>query len=191
MKKRLFLILSLMVALAITAISFANTSTTTSVDVSVGASNFFNVKAAKYGDPTPANNVAGKHGRVPNWSPVQGTSGSLTQSGDLFVLEPGTYNGDGWVYLYLNNADKLSKAYSYLNMNIKVYEKVSGATDWTGATALSDVNAYLTLTNGYVAFKIKATPGSSYSVSLDGASFYTINTSVTDNLKPSFYIEVK
>jgi hypothetical protein len=190
MKKRLFLILSLLVALAVTAISFANTSTTTSVDVSVGTSSFFNVKAAKYGETDPADNVAGKHNRAPNWSPVQGTSGSLTQSGDLFVLEPGTYNGDGWVYLYLNNADKLSKAYSYLNMNIKVYEKTSAGT-WAAATEVTGTSSYLTLTNGYVAFKITATPGSTYSVSLDGASFYTINTSDTNNLKPSFYIEVK
>jgi hypothetical protein len=182
MKKRLFLILCLLVAFAITAISFASRSATTnSVSVST-STNSLGVAAVDL--PT----IRGKHNALPSWTPTEGTAGTISTKGDLFVITADSA-ADIWVTLYLNNGDKLSKAYTYLNMNIEAYY-TTDTTNWA-TTTKKDIDSYLTLTNGYVSFKLSGhAAGGQYSIGIDGGTFFTIDTGTPANLKPSFYVEV-
>jgi len=86
--------------------------------------------------------------------------------------------------LYLTNAGEVADAYSYINMQIHVYSYTEG----TGH-ADADVDYYLTISNGYVSFILPPIAGDGYVITIDGGSWYCIDSSGT--LSPTFYIDVK
>jgi hypothetical protein len=179
-KRQVFFILSLIIAIAGTAVSYATTSETTGITVLAGSSS--SVLAASHNETTPDIADGNNYGDNPSWSPVANSTGSIG-AGDLYIINLPT-GEDRRLTLYLNNPEKLSKAYSYLNMNITVYEANDNAnpTSW-----LNPKNAYLSLTNGYISFDL--TGGKKYSISVDGGSFYCMTTDET--LAPSFFAELR
>jgi hypothetical protein len=157
MKKRLFLIVGVLIAFSIFAITFATTSQSTNVSITAGSG------------PVTVTEAVYK----PSWSPAKNTLGT-TGSGDLFTLTKNTTE-DIWVTLYLTNSADLSKAYSYLNLNVTTPEG----------------SKVLTLTNGYISFKFTGAANSSTAISLNSGSYYSIETSNVVYLSPAFYIEAR
>lgn len=175
MKRKLFLVVGIMLALGITSVSYAATSAST--NVTVQTSDFATVSQADGTD------VVGSYGQQPVLS-AEGSSGTI-DSGDLYVVTPqGTGTGDIYGTLYLSNAAALTDSFSYLNFNVQVYGFPEGGTDWevVGDPLL------LSLTNGYVNFTLTG-DYSKYSVGVESGGFYLLNTStVTD---PEFFVEIK
>jgi hypothetical protein len=156
MKRKLFLMLGILIVFTITAITFANTSQSTTVSITAGS-----------GPITVTESVY-----APSWSPAENALGT-TGSGDLFTLTKNTAE-DIWVTLYLTNAADLSKAYSYLNLDITTPEG----------------SEILTLTNGYVTFKFTGAASSSTTISLASGSYYSIETTNV-SLSPTFFLEAR
>jgi hypothetical protein len=172
-KRQVFFILSLIIAVAATAVSYATTSGSTSINVGNGSSS-----------PRVTTTVTeGVYNDNPSWSPVANSTGSITP-GNLYIVNL-TGQDDRRLTLYLNNPEKLSKAYSYLNMNITVYK--SNGADPTVWTSIDD--AFLTLINGYISFDLEGEY--EYSISIDGGSYYTMTTAVPGNLSPDFFAELR
>jgi hypothetical protein len=157
MKRKLFLMLGILIVFTMTAITFATTSQSTTVSITSGSGPITVTQATT---------------NTPSWSPAENTLGS-TGSGDLFTLTKNTAE-DIWVTLYLTNATDLSKAYSYLNLDITTPEG----------------SKVLTLTNGYVTFKFTGAASSSTTISLASGGYYCIET--TDvALSPAFFLEAR
>jgi hypothetical protein len=183
--KKIYLIIALLVALVVSATTFAMTATSATVTTSVSAGGFANVTTSL---PTGWTAPSG-YGSAPTWSPIAGTTGSVTK-GSLYYIDPQQYTGDLLVTLYLNNPADLTKAYSYLNMAIMAQSSANG-TSWSAVTSFQtngNYNYYLTLTNGYVSFVLPG--GSKYLISIDNGAYYCVSTS-NGSLSPSFYIDVR
>jgi hypothetical protein len=184
-RRQVFFILALIIATAATAVSYATTSGTTTLAVTGSTS------SASVTPATAGTIVNGKNsGTNPAWSPVANSTGSIT-AGDLYIVDLSDFGSaeDKRLTLYLNNPDLLSEAYSYLNMNITVYEADNAAapTAWPAST-ITPNNAYLTLTNGYISFDLEG--GKKYSISVDNGSFFCMTTTGV-TLAPSFFAELR
>ncbi len=183
--KKLYLVLALLVALGVTAVSFAATAPSASVTTTVSGGNFVSVTST-----IPAAWTAPSgYGSAPAWMPIAGTTGSITK-GSIYWIDPKDYTGDLLVTLYLNNPADLTKAYSYLNMAVMVLGSSNGTT-WSEASGFKtsgNYSNYLTLTNGYVSFVLPG--GSKYLIAIDGGPYYCVSTT-GGSLSPSFYIDIR
>jgi len=119
-KRKLYLILALLVALAVTGGTFAYTQvsstvapTTSFAGVAGGFATISTDEPISGGDYATGN-------ATPTWSPVVDVADAIT-AGDLYYIDVGTYTGDILVTLYLDNPNTLAKCYSYINMAICVY----------------------------------------------------------------------
>ncbi len=178
MKKKLYLVLALLVALAVTSSTFAVTQTTATATPTVTAGTFIDVTASS-SKPSGFGVAPTNYGSVPSWQPLEGASGDIT-AGSIYWMDPGDYAGDIWVTIYLNNAVNLRSAYSYLNMAIIAHhtDNISSTTasDWSLCSGFgSDGNwtYYLTLTNGYVSFVLSADDG--YHIGIADGAWYCID----------------
>ncbi len=189
MKKKLYLVLALLVALAATCGTFAFTATSGSVSssVSTSSSTFASISTSK---PSAGFPSADKYSSTPSWTPVVNTAGSIT-AGHLYYIDPNSYTGDLLVMLYLTNVGDLAKGYSYLNLGVNVYK--AGSETWTEETTVTgtapNLNFYLTQSNGYVSFILPA--GSTKCViTIDNGAYYCIN-GASSYLTPQFYLDVR
>jgi hypothetical protein len=178
MTRRIYLIIALVVALVVAGGTFAYTQTSSSVTASVSSNSFATVTAASGGE------AWAKHDGVPSWTPLEGSAGSVT-AGDLYYIDPGDYAGDLLIMLYITNAGDLSSAYSYLNLEVQVWDYDADPEGWTSES----VDYFLTLSNGYVAFILSAPGGDGYVVTIDDGSWYCIDG--TGTLAPTFFIDVR
>ncbi|MDC3414895.1 hypothetical protein NC797_16535 [Aquibacillus sp. 3ASR75-11] len=177
MRKKVFLMLGVLLALAVTSVSYAATNAAKSVTVNSG----------QFATVTAASGTDGPTGIVdfPNWKPAKGVSGTTGKS-DLYIIDPNSYTGDVYGTLYLGNAGDLAKNYSFLNLNVKIYGKSDSATSWTEVET-----TVLSLANGFITFTLSG-GFDSYAVSISSGSYYAISTDATDgSLSPDFYVEIK
>ena len=168
MKRKLYLGIALLVALAVTAASFAYTQSSGTVTASVSSSSAFI-------------DVEGWTGGKPSWTPVSETAGSIIAGGLYTITVPSTYSGGLLGMLYVTNPADLVQAYSYLNLGVEVYKE--GTSE--------DVDRYLTLRNGYVPFTLTVSAGEVYTIGIEAGSWYCFDTSDSDNLSPSFYLDMR
>lgn len=209
MRKRLYLVIALLVALAVTAGTFAYTQTSattgpTIIKAGVGGA-FATVSTTEPIDGSTY--VTGN--ASPSWSPSVDAAGSITE-GDLYYIDVGTYTGDILVTIYLNNPAALLKNYSFLNMAIcaygAIYNETTSTWSWEGSPISQFMNGgyncYLTLTNGYVSFILKASEttaasvadstNSYFAITIEGGSYYCISTTAEGgSLSPDFYIDIR
>ncbi|HAU32176.1 MAG TPA: hypothetical protein DCW46_07970 [Desulfotomaculum sp.] len=174
-KRKIYLLVALILAAAITGGVFASTQISATTEVTVSSGNVFDVSATLDGAKYTSN---------PSWTPFKNTAGSIT-AGGLYVIDPKDYTGKMLVTIYLNNPKELMGCYSYLNMGLNAYGKTG--ENWN-ADAVGDP-VYLTLTNGYVSFILDS---GTYEITIDEGSWYCINTEDAErSLKPKLYIDVK
>lgn len=186
-KSKALILLAIVVVFASTSTAFAFNSNSASVNVKSSSSGVADVHSQS-GTYNPT--YRGKYNQSANWSVVVGQTGSVSgdgQPGDLYnVTTPG--NPDNLrMTLYLNNPAKLSNDYSYLNLNVSVYEKNTSAT---GNYTLRKSKT-LALTDGYVTFNVNQTTSGTYSISISGGSFYADSNSPNGTLSPSYYLKVR
>ena len=197
MNKRIIFAVVLVLLLAATTITFARNTVTATVSISASGETSGEVATTIVASAADADTslkystgTAGSYVQnMPNWSPVIDEAGSITP-GDVFLVDCGNYTGDVQVTLYLTNPNKLTKDYTFLNMQVNVWKDVTGV--WT-QSALADGSAigtvYLTIHDGFVSFIL--TSHTKYCVSVDGGTYYCIDTdTVNGSLSPDFYIEV-
>lgn len=179
MRKKSFLLLALLVALAATGGTFAYTETSESVSTTVTAGTFASVTAASGGE------AWAKHDGLPEWTPIERTAGSVT-AGDLYyILNPTGYTGRLLVMLYLTNVGELADSYTYMNLQVQAYDYDGTASTWTSES----LDVYLTISSGYITFILSQATGDGYIITVDGGSWYCFDAD-GGILSPSFYIEV-
>ncbi len=122
---------------------------------------------------------------APTWTTFARAKGGVTTPGDLFYIDATEYTGDIVVNLYLTNAYELSKSYSYLTLEVGIYVE-GNASEWEKA---STPDTFITLENGKVSFTLAGY--AKYKVTIDGGSFYSINTNVNGgSISPQFHLTV-
>ncbi len=202
MKKKLYLLITLLVALAVAGGSFAYTATAETATVTI---NSIGVSGA-FANVTTVTPITGSYasGSAPSWSPSVNSAGSVT-AGDIYYVDLGTYTGDIIVTLYINNPAALAKYYSYINLPIVVYKGVytagtPGTWAWNptpvNGKSVNNFTSYLGISTGYVSF-IVANPGVAdshvyFAIAVGGGSYYCTSTSATGgSLSPQFFLDVK
>lgn len=199
MTKNALAVFAFLTVAALTSISFAQSSGTTSISVGT-----LGTSTGGFASVTSAG-TSGQWGQAPAWSPTVGAAGQIPDSsvgneaGDLYIIDTGSYPGDILVTLYVNNPAELAQAYTYLNLAIVVYEwdstLNSGVGGWKPTPVAgkvgSDYDTYATLTNGYVSMALaRSANGGKYSMGIDSASFYAISNSAS-SLSPKFFVDVR
>lgn len=190
---------------AATGFAFLSTNGATSTQITaagVGSNyEFAGVYTSNSGLPTTVSNwVYGGNGfQTASWTPTVGQVGSVTQGGDLAMIDATGTTGNVLVTLVLSNAASLDNDYSYLNLPIGVSKCTSPSgttcswgvitTDANGDTIGNGGVSYLTLTNGELTFLL---PGNAYyELTIPtGGSFYTISSNSSD-LSPSYLINIQ
>jgi hypothetical protein len=196
MKKTLVFVITLVLLLAATAITFAQTTAVASVAISAGSTTggAASIKTLDdVGDTTKLCYSTGSEAPyshvAPDWSPIVERPGSIS-AGDVYYVDTTSYTGDVMVTMYLTNASALSLDYSYLDMQVNVWEN-SGGT-WNQATEADDSvigTVFLTIPNGSASFILHG--NTTYCVTIDGGSFYCIDTDAANgSLSPDFYLDV-
>ncbi len=177
MKRKLLLLAVILAVLAIAGGTFAYTATSASLSTSVTSSAFVAVQSWN------GTMTWGKYDALPTWTPLVGSAGAV-DAGDLYYIEnPGSgYTGNLLVTLYLTNPGDLADSYSYMNFEVQAYDY--NGTTWTS----KDIDAFLTMSNGYVSFVLPPATGTGWVITIDGGSWYCIGTS---HLDPTFFLEVK
>lgn len=208
MRKKLYLVIALLVALAVTVgtFTYTQTSATTGPTISqAGVSGTGAFATVSTIEPLIFDSTYATTYESPSWSPSVDAAGSIT-AGDIYYIDVGTYTGDILVTIYLNNPAALLKDYSFLNMAIGAYgagydSQASPTWTWNGSPITQFMtgiyyNYYLTLTNGYVSFILKASDtatdgtNSYFAITIEGGSYYCISTTAGD-LSPDFYIDIR
>jgi len=156
------------------------------------------------GTPTSADpTVATIH--TPSWAPTANSAGSVSQGGDIAIIDASQTTGPVVVNLYVTNLAALQQDYSSFAFPINVYETVGasgsgGTSTWAASSSVvtqSPFSSYLTDTSGVISFSLPA--GKYYDITMEGGdsasgvgggSFYCISTSTTGGaaLAPSFFI---
>lgn len=207
--KKLIAIVAVAILVAVSAVTFASTSGTSSVSISAGgvSGDLASVTAAgsatsflKYGTYTAGSTT--KY-RNPAWSPVANSAGSISTTGDLYSVDTTGNTGNVLVTIYLDNPNALAKNYTYLNLKVNIWKKgasyvaptvgSAGTNGWeqatlSGGTAIGTV--YLTMSNGYTSFILAG--DAEYDITVDGGSYFCISTDTSGggSLSPSFYVTV-
>jgi hypothetical protein len=189
MKRKLYLIAALALTVIIASASFAytQTSASTSLSISAGSTALASITMAK---PATGFPTADKYAGTPTWTPISDVAGNVT-AGHMYYIDPGTYTGELWVTMYLTNVGDLAKNYSYLNLGVNFY--TTDGTAWAEETAVTgtapNLNYYLTLSNGFVSFRLPA--GSTKGVlTIDNGDWYCTSTT-GGSLSPRFYLDIK
>lgn len=146
---------------------------------------------------------------APGWTPTVNATGSVTYAGDVAMVDAGKGSGGVLVTVALTNTAALSAGYSYLNLPLAVQawngtawvsaKDASGAyIGYSSAGGADNGVQYLGLTTGYLTFDLPASGNSNsvyssttspayYEVIIpQGGSFYTISSSSSSDLAPSF-----
>lgn len=137
---------------------------------------------------------------APGWTPTVNATGSVTGAGDVAMVDAGKGSGGVLVTVALTNTAALSAGYSYLNLPIAVQawngtawvsaKDTSGAYIGYSSTSSENGVQYLGLTTGYLTFDLPAsgttTPAYYEVIVPQGGSFYTISSSPSSDLAPSF-----
>jgi hypothetical protein len=196
MKKKIIFAVALLLLLASTAIAFAQTTATATVAISAGSNSggASSIKtlndvggsiALKYstGTEAPFTHVA------PDWEPIVEQPGAIS-AGDVFYIDCTSYTGDVLVTLHLTNASELSRDYSYLDMQVNVWEGTSEAWDQATEADNSTIGTvYLTIINGETTFILHG--DTEYCISIDGGTYYCIDTDAAGgSTSPDFYLDV-
>jgi hypothetical protein len=196
MKRTLFFGIALILLFAATAITFAQTTATTSIAISAGSTSggASSIKTLDdIGDTIKLRYSSGSEAPythvAPDWTPIVERPGSIT-AGDVYYIDSTSYTGDVMVTLYLTNASALSCDYSYLDMQVNVWEDSNGTCD---QAVLADGSAigtvFLTIPNGSTSFILHG--NTTYCVTIDGGSYYCIDTDAAGgSLSPNFYLDV-
>lgn len=201
MKKKLYLLIALLVALAVAGGSFAYTATSGTAPVTIDA---IGVSGAFSNVTTTAPTFGNASGHnSPSWSPSASSAGSVT-AGDIYYIDLGTYTGDILVTLYINNPTALAKMYSYINLAIVAYGTTSNNTAWASAPISQFKSGdyfttYLGISTGYVSFILKNSDSTTeatsvhryFAIAVGGGSYYCISTTASGSLEPQFFIDVK
>jgi hypothetical protein len=214
-RRRRFLIVSI-AALAVLAaalgVSFTADSGSTTVSVSAGTTNpLVFPGGVTLGDGKKFKVANATTVTAPSWSPVAGTSGSVTTKGDLAFIDGRTTSAGGatrlTITVYVTNLPALQKTYGSFAFPVRLYSGTytGSATTWTSTPLASSDTTYLTNTGGFLSFSVATAAsggaGSAIGVQLggdgagDGGSFYTICTDIAPSgvcdggsLSPSFFI---
>ena len=151
-RKGLFLIGTILLALAITGGIFAYGATTTTVSLTLTQqADFVSVAAA---------------GVPPTWNVFGSYKGKVT-TGDLFTVTPdANWTGDMAVLLTLTNAHDLVETYRILVLEIEIYDS-AGVPVQVGTTE------YLTLGKGDIDIQFTQTADPPYDVRLTGGFYIT------------------
>jgi hypothetical protein len=198
MKKKLIFGIALMLLLAGVGITYATSSASASVTITAGGVG--GVKADVDNIAAVADTIKLKHSTgadapythvAPDWSPVENEAGTVT-AGDLYYVDCVGYTGDIQVTVYLTNPGALLKDYTYLNMQINVWEGDSPGP-WAQAT-LADGSAigtqFITPLNGYYTFLLSG--NTHYVISIDDGSFLCKDIDADGgDLSPDFYIDIR
>ena len=196
-RKGLVAVGALLLALAVSGVSFAytqTTATTTTTITAIGVSGAFV-------DVTTANKTSLKYDQGPSWNIVEDVASStLANPGSIYGLDVGPaaspYTGDLRITIYLNNPDTLNSYYTYINLGINAYPAESGSDNWSSTEEFTGGDFILTLTNGYVSFVLPynstvANDGYEWSIVIDSILYYcTDGTNAAAN-PPAFYIDVR
>jgi hypothetical protein len=210
--RRRFLIVSV-AALAVLAValgvSFTADTGTSSVTVSAGGGGgelVYERSGSAVTFPSGGGTVTFKAattttGQAPSWSPVAGSAGSVTQAGDIAVIDGRASSAGGALSvnltLYITNLAPLQKMYGSYAFPIKIYESTQSSADFSGWSASpmsfgGQSLFYMTNTTGYLSFTLPThgTHHKYYAVELEtGGSYYTVSTTAPGGeLGPSFFI---
>ncbi len=165
-KKKLYMVIALLIALVVTGGTFAYAATVvanTDLGTLTKVSSAFAAVTAVTDNMTWTDNV------------TQDTVGSVGTSELFDVARNSDFTGDMQVTVYLTNSDKLVQAYQHLNMVI----------DATNATPSSSL---LTLANSKVTFLIS---GTSSDIDLNGGTWQThISYGAGAEVGPDMWAEV-
>ena len=163
-----------------------------------------------------------KIGSTPSWSPIANSVGAVPSTSAINGLTGSLYGitvpdtGRYMVTIFFTNPDKLSEAYSYLNLNITIYKvTIANDTGWyvgdykASETAQSDskllwpaeckvATQYITLSSARVILYVSGSTtvssgiesGYKYIVAVPEGVFYCTTTDGV-TLSPSFYILVE
>ncbi len=174
MKKKLYWVIALVVALTVSGGVYAYTTATGTIGITEPTGDI-----ATW-EPAPGQ---------PNWSAVlpPPTKGDVP-TGDLFIVTvPLAYTGDLVVKVYLVNTGALIKAYDHLNIKLTL----------EGSVEASQTPNYqlLTLQNGEVAFNLENLAGGSHTLSVIGGGYSLISDDPLQwgegwSITPEFYCEV-
>jgi len=167
MRKKLYLVIALLVALAVTGGTFAYTQVSSTV---APTTSFAGVEGGfatiSTTEPISGGNYATGNAN-PTWSPVVDVADAIT-AGDLYYIDVGTYTGDILVTLYLDNPNTLAKCYSYINMAICVYGVTyddSAADGFTITGVAAGVTGTITCSAGSASIEITTNTSGLTSVS--------------------------
>ncbi len=170
--RRVVLLSTILGALALvvgTGVSFTATNDTSTVAISAGginsggvtdfASVSFSANAVITG-VRPVEATTGTTFVQPAWAPTVDQVVPVSTAGDLAIINASGTTGNILVTVTLTNPVGLSRAYSYFNLPIDIYQSTNAGASWhrqtSGAagTRLGDSTGitYLSLTNGYVSF---------------------------------------
>ena len=164
MKKKLYMVVALLVALVLTGGTFAYTAT---VDAIAGVGDLTQ-DSDLFAEVTDQVSVT--------WTDnvTAGTSGTVG-TGDLWKVDRDTlFSGDVQVTVYLINTGELAQTYEHLNMKIDT-------------TSGSPTSVLLSLVNGKATFILSA---STTNVTLNGGGWATHQSIQTSYLEPDLWCEV-
>ncbi len=168
MKRKLYLLTALLVALVVSGGTFAYTASVVAYDDSGSA---LNLGSDAFASVTAGSTITWTD-NVTQDTPVD------VPAGDTLFTVAGSdnYTGSLQVTVYLTNTDELAQCYQFLNMKITP----------TGGTPSA---LLLTLENGEVTYKVAS--ASAGNVALNGGSGHTVIDFGADaEVEPNFWLEV-
>ncbi|MHA1632559.1 MAG: hypothetical protein ACTSXC_07130 [Candidatus Freyarchaeota archaeon] len=177
MKAKAYAIAAWLLAAAILGAAWTQQSGSTTVTVEPGGvlgGAFYSIETdqTKIGAPPNFTNV------------VEGAVGYVT-NGSLYginVSDTGRY----MITIFLTNVDELVQAYSYLNLNVTIYNATITNENWSTEGKPLD-SQWLTLANGRVILYVDNCLH--YLVKIDDGVFYCISTK-EGSLSPKLYVMV-
>ena len=178
-KLRLYLVTTLLAALAVTGGLFAYAYTIASTNLTVGA-----VPSSDFGSIT-----ASTANTVGSYNPFGCYRGRIG-AGNLFdVLKNSGYTGDIGINVYLDNIDQIGYKYGMFMVKLRLMNSANESMDVDG------VDKPLTLRNGVVSFTSKnMTDGTTYYIYCVGGAYRTFPwaylTGTGGSWEPSFTAEV-
>lgn len=175
-RRPMVLLGAFLLALAITGGIFAytQTSTTTTITVTGGTTDYCTVAAN--GTDSPTYTLLGRHrGTIPE--------------GSLFDVTPDSaYTGDLVLNIFLDNVDTLQNDYSSWTMRLQLTDSANVSVDTIASTAV------ISLDNPVASFEVQssnitASNGTVY-IHCDGGSYRTFGSAWITAEDPSFYAQV-
>ena len=171
MKKKLFWVIALVLALTLSGGAYVYTYTIATGTIGI---------TEPTGDIATWEEAPGQ----PDWNSIlPPPSRGDVPTGDLFIVTVlPAYTGDLVVKVHIVNTAALVKAYQYLNM--KLYLE--------GSVEATETPNYrlLTLQNGKVAFNLEAPHDPTHTLSVIGGGYSLISADPPASITPEFYCEI-